>query len=245
LTTAGTLDNGLKYNSTVQAINEGGTLSVEGNQLVFKGCNSITLLIAAGTNYIFDYDKNYRGEAPEKRISAQLAAAGKQSYASIRSAHVKDFQSIFNRISIDLGKSSPSQLSKPTNLRKTDAATITDPELEALMFQYGRYLLISCSRPGGIAANLQGIWNDSKNQVWGSDYHANINVEMNYWPTEHYNMGECSLPLFDLIQSQLVPWRKASTNAKELNTPTGEPTKRGFALRTSHNIYGLTYLEIG
>lgn len=241
LTAAGALDNGLKYNSTVQAINEGGTLNVEGNQLVFKGCNSITLLIAAGTNYIFDYDKNYMGEAPEKRISAQLAAAETQSYASIRSAHVKDFQSIFNRVSIDLGKSSPSQLSKPTNTRKADAATITDPELEALMFQYGRYLLISCSRPGGIAANLQGIWNDSKNQAWGSDYHANINVEMNYWPAEPGNMGECALPFFDLIQSQLVPWRKATTNAKEINTPLGEPTKRGFALRTSHNIYGHTY----
>lgn len=240
LTAAGALDNGLRYNSTIQAINDGGMLNVEGNQLVFKGCNSITLLIAAGTNYIFDYSKNYRGEAPEKRISTQLAAAGTQSYMSIRTAHVKDFQSIFNRVSIDLGKSLPSQLSKPTNLRKTDAATITDPELEALIFQYGRYLLISCSRPGGIAANLQGIWNDSKNQAWGSDYHDNINVEMNYWPAEPGNMGECSLPFFDLIQSQLIPWRKATSNAKEINTPTGEPTKRGFALRTSHNIYGHT-----
>jgi alpha-L-fucosidase 2 len=241
LTAAGALDNGLKYISSVKAINDGGTLNVEGNQLVFKGCNSITLLIAAGTNYIFDYDKNYRGEAPEKRINAQLAAGETKSYSSIRTAHVKDFQSIFNRVSIDLGKSLPSQLSKPTGLRKTDAATITDPELEALMFQYGRYLLISCSRPGGIAANLQGIWNDSNNAPWGSDYHANINIEMNYWPSEPGNMAECALPYFQLIQSQLIPWRKATTNAKEINTPLGEPTKRGFALRTSHNIYGNTY----
>lgn len=241
LTAAGALDNGLKYNSTVQAKNDGGTLRVEGNQLVFKGCNSITLLIAAGTNYIFNYNKEYKGEAPETRINAQLAAAENKSYGLIRSAHVKDFQSIFNRVSIDLGKSSPSQLSKPTNLRKTDAAITTDPELEALMFQYGRYLLISSSRPGGIAANLQGIWNDSNNAPWGSDYHNNINVEMCYWPAEPGNMGECSLPFFDLVQSQLAPWRKATTNAKEINTPSGEPTKRGFALRTSHNIYGHTY----
>lgn len=240
LTAAGTLDNGLKYISTLKAINNGGTLNVKGNQLVFKGCNSITLLIAAGTNYIFNYDKQYKGEAPEKKISAQITASQNKSYALMRSAHVKDFQSIFNRVSIDLGKSSPSQLSKPTNLRKTDAAITTDPELEALMFQYGRYLLISSSRPGGIAANLQGIWNDSNNAPWGSDYHDNINVEMNYWPAEPGNMGECSLPFFDLIQSQLIPWRKATTNAKEINTPTGEPTKRGFALRTSHNIYGNT-----
>lgn len=240
LTAAGTLENGLKYISTLKAINDGGTLLVEGKQLVFKGCNSITLLIAAGTNYIFNYNKEYKGEAPEKRISAQITASENKSYALIRSAHVKDFQSIFNRVSIDLGKSSPGQLSKPTDLRKTDAATTTDPELEALMFQYGRYLLISCSRPGGIAANLQGIWNDSNNAPWGSDYHDNINVEMNYWPAEPGNMGECSLPFFDLIQSQLVPWRKASTVAKEINTPSGDSTKRGFALRTSHNIYGNT-----
>ncbi len=239
LIAAGKLDNALEYESTIKAINNGGTLKIDGNRLVFNGCNSITLLIAAGTNYSFDYNKKYRNAiSPDTQIEAQLAAASNKSYGLIKSAHIKDFQSIFNRVSLDLGKSSPDQLSKPTGERKLEAATTTDPELEALMFQYGRYLLISSSRAGGIAANLQGIWNDSNNAAWGSDYHDNINVEMNYWPAEPVNMAECSLPFFKLIQSQLIPWRKATTEAKELNTPSGEVSKRGFALRTSHNIYG-------
>ena len=85
-----------------------------------------------------------------------------------------------------------------------------DPELEALLFQYGRYLLASCSRPGGLPANLQGLWNDSNKPPWHSDYHANINIQMNYWLAEPANLAECHTPLFDLIQSQLEPWRKAT-----------------------------------
>ena len=119
-----------------------------------------------------------------------------------------------------------------------DAAQTVDPGLEQLLFQYGRYLLISCSRPGGLPANLQGLWNDNNSPAWHSDYHANINVEMNYWPAETANLGECHIPFFDLMQSQLEPWRKASALAPELRTPAGAPTARGFALRTSHNIMG-------
>lgn len=239
LIAAGALSNGLKYESAVKAINDGGTLKVDGDKLVFNGCNSITLMIGAGTNYIFDYDKKYMADAsPDVRIQAQIAAAQTKPYALVKSAHIKDFQSVFNRASINLGKSSASQIAKPTGERKVDAATTTDPELETLMFQYGRYLLISSSRTGGIAANLQGIWNDSNKAAWGSDYHDNINVEMNYWPAEPANMAECALPFFKLIQSQLVPWRKGTTASKDVNTISGEPTKRGFALRTSHNIFG-------
>ena len=76
------------------------------------------------------------------------------------------------------------------------------------MFQYGRYLLISCSRPGSLPANLQGLWNDSNDAPWHSDYHANINVQMNYWPAEVAGLPECHLPFFDLVQSQLPDWRK-------------------------------------
>jgi alpha-L-fucosidase 2 len=97
-------------------------------------------------------------------------------------------------------------------------------------------LMISCSRPGGLPANLQGLWNDSNNPPWHSDYHANINVQMNYWPVEVTNLAECHTPFFDLIKSQLEPWRKATAAAKEFIVP-GKPS-RGFAIRTSHNIHG-------
>jgi alpha-L-fucosidase 2 len=238
LTAVGTLDNGLQYESRLIAINDGGTLKTANGQLVFNNCNSITLLIAAGTSYIFNYDKKYMGQSPQARIDGQIAAALSKPYNILKSAHIKDFQSLFNRVSINLGNSAQQQIAMPTGARKVAAASTTDPELEALLFQYGRYLLISCSRQGGLAANLQGLWNDSNNAAWGSDYHDNINVEMNYWPAEPGNMAECALPFFQLIQSQLVPWRKATAAAKEINTPSGEATKRGFALRTSHNIYG-------
>ena len=110
--------------------------------------------------------------------------------------------------------------------------------MEQLLFQYGRYLLISCSRPGGLPANLQGLWNDNNNPPWHSDYHANINIQMNYWPAEVANLAECHEPLFDLVQSQLPAWRKETASAREFKTPSGEMTRRGFAIRTSHNIFG-------
>ncbi|MFI5136976.1 MAG: glycosyl hydrolase family 95 catalytic domain-containing protein [Sphingobacteriales bacterium] len=240
LIAAGTLANGLQYESRIKIVNNGGTVSAEGDRIIFSRCNSLTVLIAAGTSYIFDYEKKYLGEAPGGRLEQQLNAASAKSCSSLKTEHIKDFQSLFNRVQLDLGQSSAQQKAKTTGIRKTEAAAITDPELEALLFQYGRYLLISCSRPGGLPANLQGLWNDSNNAPWGSDYHDNINVEMNYWPAEPANIADCSLPFFNLIKSQLAPWRKATTAAAEINTPAGLPTSRGFALRTSHNIYGHT-----
>ncbi len=107
-----------------------------------------------------------------------------------------------------------------------------------MLFQYGRYLLISCSRPGGLPANLQGLWNDNNKPPWHSDYHANINVQMNYWPAEVANLAECHEPFFDLIQSQLPAWRAATAAAPEYKTAGGAMSNRGFAIRTSHNIFG-------
>jgi len=92
--------------------------------------------------------------------------------------------------------------------------------------------------PGGLPANLQGLWNDSNRPPWHSDYHANINVQMNYWPAEPANLPECHLPFFDLVSSQLPAWRKAAAASTELKTPAGEITTRGFAIRTSHNTMG-------
>ena len=119
------------------------------------------------------------------------------------------------------------------------------PQLEALLFQYGRYLLISCSRPGGLPANLQGLWNDSNNPPWHCDYHANINIEMNYWPAEAGQSRRMPLPFFDLVHSQLPAWRKATDASPEFKTPSGEMPSRGFAIRTSHNIYRRHGLEMG
>jgi alpha-L-fucosidase 2 len=238
VTVSGKLANGLKYEWQLLALHDGGTLQTNGTKIDFKDCNSLTLLVVAGTDYAMDYPAKYRGADPHSRLTAQLDASARQSFSALKRGHLHDFQGLFNRVALDLGKSSPIQIASPTDQRKLQAAQTVDPGLEQLMFQYGRYLLISCSRPGGLPANLQGLWNDRNNPAWHSDYHVNINVEMNYWPAEVANLAECQLPLFDLIKSQLPAWRLATAASPDYKTSSGAMTTRGFAIRTSHNIMG-------
>jgi alpha-L-fucosidase 2 len=246
LTASGTLDNGLKFEWQLLVKNRGGTVKLisdgsgqkSGAQIEFSGCDSLTLFVAAGTDYIFDYAKNYHGDDPHARVTAQLDAAAKENFAALQAVHVRDYQAFFNRVRADFGSSRAAQIALPTDRRKLAAFNAVDPGLEALLFQYGRYLLISCSRPGGLPANLQGLWNDSNNPPWHSDYHANINLQMNYWLAEPANLAECAEPFFDLVESQLPAWRKATAAAAEFKTADGNFAKHGFALRTSHNITG-------
>jgi alpha-L-fucosidase 2 len=238
LSFAGALENGLKYEAQLSALHDGGSLQTADGKIEFTNCDSLTLIFAAGTDYAMDSAKNYRGEDPHARVTESIDAAATKTYAALKAAHEKDFHALFDRVALDLGKSSPEQTALPTDKRKVLAAEKVDPELEELLFQYGRYLLISCSRPGGLPANLQGLWNDSNKPPWSSDYHANINVQMNYWPAEPANLAECAQPFFDLVDSQLPAWRTATEVSDELKTPDGKFTTRGFAIRTSHNIYG-------
>jgi alpha-L-fucosidase 2 len=239
MTVSGQLANGLKYEWQILVLHDGGALAAaNGPALAFKDCDSLTLLIAAGTDYAVDSAKHFRGEDPHARLTAQLDAAAKKSYRALKAEHVKDFQTLFNRVSLNLGESSPAQRALPTDQRKLKAFEAVDPELEQLLFQYGRYLLISCSRPSGLPANLQGLWNDNNDPPWHSDYHADINIQMNYWLAEVANLAECHVPFFDLVQSQLPAWRKATALSDEWLTPSGEKTRRGFAIRCSHNIFG-------
>jgi alpha-L-fucosidase 2 len=241
-TVSGVLNNGRKYEWQVLVQPRGGTVTTmadaNSTRIEFKDCDSLTLLTAAGTDYVMDSAGDYHGENPHARVTAQMDAAAKKSYASLEAAHRNDYQALFNRVSAGFGASTAAQTALPTDQRKLQAFSTVDPGLEALLFQYGRYLLISCSRPGGLPANLQGLWNDNNSPAWHSDYHANINVEMNYWPAEVANLGECHTPLFDLITSQLPAWRKATQAAPEFKTTDGNFARRGFALRTSHNITG-------
>ncbi len=234
---AGTLSNGLRYETKLVARHDGGTLRVRGGSLEFQGCNSVTLLLAAGTDYVMDYRRKYRGEDPHAAIEQRLLAASKKSYEALKAAHIADYQSLFNRVALDVGAAPADRLALPMNQRKVvHAEKGGDPDLEETLFQYGRYLMISCSRPGGLPANLQGLWCDSNNPPWHSDYHANINIQMNYWPAEPANLGECHTPLFDLVTSQLEPWRKATATEQRFATSDGRSV--GWAVRTSHGIHG-------
>ena len=146
--------------------------------------------------------------------------------------HIKDITALTNAAIIDIGKTRCWHLALPTDIRlKKYAAGGNDPDLEETMFQYGRYLLVSCSRPGGLPANLQGLWNNSNTPPWASDYHNNINIQMNYWSAESTNLSQCHIPLIDFIVAAQEPCRIATRKA------FGEST-RGWTARTSQSIFG-------
>jgi alpha-L-fucosidase 2 len=238
LSFSGTLNNGQKYAAAARVIAQGGSVVVAGDSIQVKGASDVLVLLAAGTDYLFDGSKKYRsGEDPSARVLSQLDAAATKSFETLKEEHLKDFQPLFDRVALNLGKSSEAQRALPTNLRKVEATKTVDPELEALLFQYGRYLLISSSRPGHLPANLQGIWNASNEPAWNCDYHANINLQMNYWPAESANLAEMHRPLFDFIGAMLPVWRKSTIAEKEFDLPSKAPT-RGWAIRTGVNPWG-------
>ena len=140
---------------------------------------------------------------------------------------------MFARVDLDTGKTGQKIAARPTNERLAAYRSgVKDPELESLFFQYGRYLLIGSSRPGCLPANLQGIWNHSNAPPWSSDYHTNINIQMNYWPAEPTNLAECHRPLIEMIEQLRTPSRKATLASGKFGDA------RGWTVRTSHNIFG-------
>lgn len=236
-TIAGALSNGMQYEGQLLVLPDGGSTQEGQNKIAFRDCNGLTLLFACGTSYVMDPARSYRGENPHERVAHHLQQAARKSYPALVQAHVQDYRSLFDRVRLDLGTTSEDRRALPSDKRKDLAADGGDPEMEALLFQYGRYLLISSSRPGSLPANLQGLWNDSNDPPWHADYHANINIQMNYWPAEVAGLSECALPFFDLVESQLPTWRTATASAPEYKLDSGKPA-RGFALRTSHNTTG-------
>uniref|UniRef100_Q01VL7 Glycosyl hydrolase family 95 N-terminal domain-containing protein n=1 Tax=Solibacter usitatus (strain Ellin6076) TaxID=234267 RepID=Q01VL7_SOLUE len=228
LSSAGKLENGLEFETQIQVMATGGRITASGDALHIENADALTIFIAAGTNYVPDRARAWRGDSPHARITRQLAAAAAMDYAGMRAAHIADYQQLFRRVTLNLG-STPGEM--PTDerlLRYRDGSP--DPELEALFFQYGRYLLISSSRPGSLPANLQGLWNNSNNPPWRSDYHSNINIQMNYWPAEVTNLAECALPFFDYVNSL----RGVRTEA----THKYYPNVRGWTVQTENNIFG-------
>ncbi len=237
LTASGELDNGLKHEAQVLVLNRGGGVKAEDGAIRFRDADSLLILLAAGTDYLADHEKNWRTDHPHDRLTARLDAAATTPYETLLARHTEDYQALFGRVVLDTGTSDAEIAARPTDKRLAAYREgAVDPELEAMFFQFGRYLLIGSSRPGCLPANLQGVWNQSNNAPWHSDYHSNINVQMNYWLAEPTNLAECHEPFLDLIRSQLVPWRKATQAAPEFKPAQG--TVRGWTVRTSHNISG-------
>lgn len=257
LTSTGKLANGFEYEAQLIVLHEKGAvhvtkdtvtgtnpwkLTVPNIGIAFNACDRVTLILGAGTNFVQDHTREWIGAHPRDAVRARVdsagARAGKGGGAGVddlRNEHELDYRSLFGRVTLDVGTTSPELAAKST-LARLEAYTserTRDPGLESLFFQFGRYLLISCSRPGSLPANLQGVWNDSNEPAWAGDYHSNINVQMNYWPAEPANLAECHRPFIDYVTSI----REVSGR----NTRARYGKVRGWTVQTMNNACGVSY----
>jgi alpha-L-fucosidase 2 len=187
----------IQYEARLLVRSAGGRVSVADTLATVLGADSVTLILAGATNFVRYDDVS---ADPSARNDSTIAALRGVSFERLRSDHLRDHRDLFRRVSIDLGTSAPAIAAAPTDQRLTRFGSQSDPELVALLFQYGRYLLIASSRPGGQPANLQGLWNDSNRPPWGSKWTVNVNTEMNYWLAEPTGLGELTAPLFGMIR---------------------------------------------
>jgi len=210
---------------------EGGAVSrnESGDKIIVKDADEVTVIMAGATNYKMEYPV-YKGGEPAKKNKITLDKVKSKSFKKLRSTHIKDYCELFNRVELKLGELSRSDL--PTNARlaayKKDRA---DRGLEALIFQYGRYLLIASSRPGCMPANLQGLWNKSNKPPWNCDYHLNINYQMNYWPVNLCNLAECAEPMIEWTKDITLPGAK---------TAKIQYNARGWVVHHTSNVWGYT-----
>ncbi|MGN7356579.1 glycoside hydrolase family 95 protein [Paenibacillus sp. SAF-054] len=205
---------GVKFVGMLKAVAEGGVLKQVGNTLEATGADSLTLYLAIRTDYHFKNPMEPLKHDLTKLCKQDLLAAMAKPYESCKADHVAEHQRLFRRVELELGANDEEpgvQESLPTDQRLSAFQEgRKDAGLAALYFQYGRYLLISSSRAGCMPANLQGIWNPLMEAPWDSDYHLNINLQMNYWPAQVSNLAECHLPYFDLLEGLVEPGRKTA-----------------------------------
>jgi alpha-L-fucosidase 2 len=214
--------DGMRYAARVSVMSSGGRVSASADGLSVEGCESALILVAAATDY--------RGEDFEAEVLRRIEAARARTLASLLERHLADHAPRFARAQLTLPSTALSELSTDERLRES-ARGGSDPELVALYFHFGRYLLGASSRPGSLAANLQGIWAEGLVNPWNGDYHTNINVQMNYWLAETGNLSECAEPLVDLILAMRTPGRR---------TARIHYGARGWVVHSIHNVWGFT-----
>ena len=208
----------MKFSSVLRVVPVGGELVEKDGGLKVEGADEAVLLFTAATDYDLSKMDFDRSIDPLQTCDGIIGQASEHDYKSLLQRHIQDHSSIFNRVSIDLGETAQSKLPVDRRLEEMRKGA-DDPGLIALYFQYGRYLLMNSSRaPGVLPANLQGIWNKEYNAPWGSDFHTNINLQMNYWPAEVCNLSETALPLTDFFERLQVP---GSVTAAEMYNARG------------------------
>jgi alpha-L-fucosidase 2 len=202
------LTNAIQYDARVRVLAEGGTVTTTSSSVSVTNADTVTLLLSVASNFI---NYNELGANYPVVCSNNIAAAAANTYTGLRQTQLTDYQALFQRVVLDLGGTTQTNLD--TGTRKKQVSLGNDPQFAALLFQMGRYLMISGSRPGSQALNLQGKWNETTTPSWDSKMTLNINEEMNYWGAEVANLSECHLPLFDMIADLSVSGaRVAKTN---------------------------------
>jgi alpha-L-fucosidase 2 len=220
---------GMKFQARLVVRAEGGKAGGDAERISVTNADAVTVMFVGATNYKLEYP-NYRGSEPAEKNGKTIQALAGKSFAQLREAHVADYQKLFQRVSLTLDNKPRESL--PTDVRLSEyKKTRDDRGMEALLFQFGRYLLISSSRPGGLPANLQGLWNDSNTPPWNCDYHLNINLQMNYWPAELCNLPECAEPLMSWLEDVRKPGEK---------TARIHYNSRGWVVHHVANVWGFT-----
>ncbi len=254
---SGTLANGEKFEGRMLVKATGGKTSVSGGSksvsvgyegkgdalrpafdakgipyIRVKGADDVTVYISLATDYKESFKDNWKGADPAKRNTRIMKNLADKKYSAVRKAHIADHKALFNRLSLDLGKTDADTAALPTDERLARYEhNPNDPELEALVYQYGRYLLIAGSRPGNLPLNLQGIWNDKVHPAWACDYHNNINLQMCYWGAEVGNLSECHLNFINFMRAMEEPLHQMTQ--KQFGAST-----EGWTTRISQNPWG-------
>ncbi|MBW7459843.1 glycoside hydrolase N-terminal domain-containing protein, partial [Paenibacillus sepulcri] len=218
----------LSYEAQFLIQSEGGSITSDENGIIVSNANAVTILAAAGTDYD-PHSPSYTGTGLSTALTEKINEAASKSYELLLERHRDDYQALFGRVQLSLNEQKPEI---PTDeLLAGYSAGKLNPALEVLYYQYGRYLLISSSRGLPLPANLQGIWNNSNTPPWQSDIHTNINVQMNYWPSESANLSEMDKPYLDFIYNQAIVQPVWRSTAQSMGA-------RGWTVYTQMNIFG-------
>ena len=247
-------DNQMKFTSQTQVITDNAGTVKDGNGKVsVSGASEVTIITSIGTDYKDEYPSYRTGESADEltsRVKWYVDQAAAKTYEELKANHVSDYQKIFDRVDLNLGQTVST---KPTDelLSAYKAGTATDAErrqLEVMLFQYGRFMTIESSRETTtdengyvretLPSNLQGLWVGANNSPWHSDYHMNVNLQMNYWPTYSTNMAECAEPLIDYIDALREPGRVTAAIYAGVSSPEGQ--ENGFMAHTQNNPFGWT-----
>ena len=247
-------DNQMKFTSQTQVITDNAGTVKDGNGKVsVSGASEVTIITSIGTDYKDEYPSYRTGESADEltsRVKWYVDQAAAKTYEELKANHVSDYQKIFDRVDLNLGQT-VSTKSTDELLSAYKAGTATDAErrqLEVMLFQYGRFMTIESSRETTtdengyvretLPSNLQGLWVGANNSPWHSDYHMNVNLQMNYWPTYSTNMAECAQPLIDYIDALREPGRVTAAIYAGVSSPEGQ--ENGFMAHTQNNPFGWT-----